>query len=217
MRLYTIIVSIGAHIAALIVLVAIPLVAMDVIPIAHRIPDFIRVSAAELPEVPPPPRGGNPPATREVAVPSTPTEAPDHIEEELPIPGPPGTVPMVPGGVPNGVDGAVPMVNILPPPTPPARRDPVRPGGDIRPPTKIKHVAPIYPSIAQLNRVQGTVILEAVISEQGEVSQVRVLRSVQLLDEAAMSAVRQWRFTPTLLNGQAVPIVMTVTVSFQLK
>ena len=65
--------------------------------------------------------------------------------------------------------------------------------------------------------MQGTVILEAVINEQGEVSQVRVLRSVQLLDEAAMNAVRQWRFTPTLLNGQAVPIVMTVTVSFQLK
>ena len=65
--------------------------------------------------------------------------------------------------------------------------------------------------------MQGTVILEAVINEQGEVSQVRVLRSVLLLDEAAMNAVRQWRFTPTLLNGQAVPIVMTVTVSFQLK
>ena len=65
--------------------------------------------------------------------------------------------------------------------------------------------------------MQGIVILEAVINEDGEVSQLRVLRSAPLLDEAAMNAVRQWRFTPTLLNGQAVPIVMTVTVSFQLK
>ena len=145
MRLYTIIVSIGAHVAALIVLVAVPLVAMDVVPIAYRVHAFVPAAAAELPDMPPPPRGGNPPVTREVSVPSTPTDAPDHIEEELPIPGPPGNLPMVPGGMPNGVDGAVPMVNILPPPPPPARRDPVRPGGDIRPPTKIKHVAPLYP------------------------------------------------------------------------
>jgi periplasmic protein TonB len=217
MRLYTIIVSIGAHVAALIVLVAVPLVAMDVVPIAYRVHAFVPAAAADLPEVPPPPRGGNRPVSRDVAVPSTPIEAPDHIEAELPNPGPPGDVPSVPGGVPDGVGGAIPMVNIPPPVAPPTRRDPVRPGGDIRPPTKIKHVAPLYPSIAQSNRVQGTVILEAVINEQGEVSQVRVLRSVPLLDEAAMNAVRQWRFTPTLLNGQAVPIVMTVTVSFQLK
>ena len=217
MRLYTIIVSIGAHVAALIVLVAVPLVAMDVVPIAYRVHAFVPAAAADLPEVPPPPRGGNPPVSRDVAVPSTPIEAPDHIETELPNPGAPGDVTSVPGGVPDGVDGAIPMVNIPPPVAPPTRRDPVRPGGDSRPPTKIRHVAPLYPSIAQSNRVQGTVILEAVINEQGEVSQVRVLRSVPLLDEAAMNAVRQWRFTPTLLNGQAVPIVMTVTVAFQLK
>jgi len=63
----------------------------------------------------------------------------------------------------------------------------------------------------------GIVVLEAVISESGGVDDVRILRSVALLDQAAIDAVRQWRFTPTMLNGEAVPIVMTVTVNFQLK
>jgi protein TonB len=65
--------------------------------------------------------------------------------------------------------------------------------------------------------VQGVVILEAVIGEDGTVQNVRVLRSKPLLDDAAVEAVRQWRFTPTLLNGQPVPIVMTVTVRFDLR
>jgi len=64
--------------------------------------------------------------------------------------------------------------------------------------------------------VQGFVILEAVISEDGAVRSLRVLRSQPLLDAAAVEAVRQWRFTPTLLNGQPVPVVMTVTVNFRL-
>jgi protein TonB len=63
----------------------------------------------------------------------------------------------------------------------------------------------------------GIVILEAVIAENGTVRDVRVLRSIPLLDQAAVDAVRQWQFTPTLLNGQPVPIVMTVTVNFQLR
>ena len=61
------------------------------------------------------------------------------------------------------------------------------------------------------------VILEAVIGEDGRVRNVRVLRSIQLLDGAAVDAVRQWVFTPTLLNGQPVPVVMTVTVAFELQ
>jgi len=75
---------------------------------------------------------------------------------------------------------------------------------------------PDYPAIARSARVTGTVILEAVIAEDGTVRDVRVLRSIRLLDEAAIEAVRQWRFTPTLLNGEAVPVIMTVTVAFNL-
>jgi protein TonB len=65
--------------------------------------------------------------------------------------------------------------------------------------------------------VEGLVILEAVIAEDGSVRDIRVLRSVQLLDAAAVEAVREWRFTPTLLNGQPVPVVMTITVAFTLR
>ena len=90
-------------------------------------------------------------------------------------------------------------------------------GGDIRPPQKIRDVAPRYPAIAQASRVEGIVILEALISEDGSVQNVKVLRGKPLLDDAATDAVRQWRFTPPLLNGQPVPVVMTVTVSFSLK
>ena len=62
--------------------------------------------------------------------------------------------------------------------------------------------------------VQGIVILEALIEQDGSVGDVRVLRSIALLDQAAVEAVRQWRFTPTLLNGQPVEVLMTVTVNF---
>jgi protein TonB len=61
------------------------------------------------------------------------------------------------------------------------------------------------------------VVLEAVIGEDGRVRDVRVVRPVALLDQAAVEAVRQWRFTPTLLNGQPVPVIMNVTVGFHLK
>ena len=81
---------------------------------------------------------------------------------------------------------------------------------------KIVDAAPQYPAIARAAHVQGIVILEATIGEDGAVRDVRVLRSIPLLDVAAIDAVRQWRFTPTLLNGEPVPIVMTVTVGFTL-
>jgi len=93
---------------------------------------------------------------------------------------------------------------------------PVRVGGDIKEPTKIRDVRPVYPQEAQDARVQGIVIIEAVIDELGSVVDARVLRSVPLLDEAAVDAVRQWKFTPTLLNNEPVSVIMTVTVNFTL-
>ena len=83
-------------------------------------------------------------------------------------------------------------------------------------PRRIKNVPPVYPAIARTARVQGVVILETSIDPEGNVSDARVLRSIPLLDQAAVDAVQQWRFTPALLNGQPVPVVMTVTVSFTL-
>jgi TonB family protein len=93
---------------------------------------------------------------------------------------------------------------------------PVRVGGSIKAPTQISKVQPVYPAIAQSARVSGVVILEAVIGADGRVTNASVLRSIPLLDQAAVDAVRQWVYTPTLLNGVPVPVIMTVTVSFTL-
>lgn len=93
---------------------------------------------------------------------------------------------------------------------------PVRVGGDVKEPKKIKHVAPVYPDAALSARVQGVVILEAIIDPNGNVSDARVLRSIPILDQAALDAVMQWQFTPTLLNGNPVSVIMTVTVNFSL-
>jgi len=93
----------------------------------------------------------------------------------------------------------------------------VRVGGKIKPPTKIKDVAPVYPAAAKTARVAGVVIIEATIGANGKVIDTKVLRSVPMLDQAALDAVRQWEFTPTLLNGSPVPVVMTVTVNFKLQ
>jgi protein TonB len=93
----------------------------------------------------------------------------------------------------------------------------VRVGGAIRSPTQIKKVNPVYPPIAQSARVQGVVIIEAIIGPDGRVSEAKVLRSIPLLDAAALDAVKQWVYTPTLLNGVPVPVIMTVTVNFTLQ
>jgi protein TonB len=86
----------------------------------------------------------------------------------------------------------------------------------IKPPQRLVNVAPMYPTIALQVHKEGIVIIDATIDEQGNVTDTRILRSIPLLDEAALAAVRQWKFSPTLLNGVPVPIVMTVTVNFKL-
>ena len=118
------------------------------------------------------------------------------------------------GGVVGGIPGGVPEAPPPPPPPPPA---PVRVGGNIQAPKKSKDVAPVYPPIAQSARVQGVVILEATIGPDGHVQDVKVLRSIPLLDAAAMDAVKQWVYSPTLLNNVPVPVIMTVTVNFTLQ
>ena len=105
------------------------------------------------------------------------------------------------GGVIGGVPGAVGAVRV---------------GGNIKAPTLLKRVAPTYPPIALSARVSGIVILESTIGVDGRVIDAKILRSVPLLDQAALDAVRQWEYTPTLLNGAPVPVIMTVTVTFSL-
>lgn len=94
---------------------------------------------------------------------------------------------------------------------------PVRLGGEIKPPKKLHDVKPVYPPMAQAERVQGVVIVEAVLDATGRVAAVRVLRSIPLLDEAALDAVRQWQFEPALVDGQPRAVLMTTTVNFKLQ
>jgi TonB family protein len=97
----------------------------------------------------------------------------------------------------------------------PIETSPVRIGGAIRQPAKTRDVVAVYPPVAQSARVQGIVIVEATIGCDGSVTDAKVLRGQPLLNEAALEAVRQWRYTPTLLNGVPVPVIMTVTVTFR--
>ena len=99
----------------------------------------------------------------------------------------------------------------------PASAVPVRVGGNIRPPVKLVDVKPAYPAEAQSGRVQGVVIIEAVIDTAGNVTQARVLRSIPLLDQAAIDAVTQWKFSATELDGAPVGVIMTVTVNFSMR
>jgi len=101
-------------------------------------------------------------------------------------------------------------------PGPPSDDGALRIGGVIKPPTKIVNVNPVYPEEAKDAKVQGVVIIEAVIDEAGAVKEAWVLKSVPLLDEPALEAVRHWRYEPTLLNGVPKAVRMTVTVNFTL-
>jgi TonB family protein len=100
-----------------------------------------------------------------------------------------------------------------------AASGPIRVGGNIKPPRKVTHVAPVYPASMQEAGLSGVVPVEAIIGRDGLVSSVRVLSAQAHPDlaAAAVDAVRQWRFTPTLLNGQPVEVAMAVSVRFDLE
>ncbi len=94
--------------------------------------------------------------------------------------------------------------------------EPIRIGDGVSPPTKIHDVPPVYPPAAREAGVQGLVVLEATIHPTGEVGNIEVLRSVPELEEAAIAAVEQWRYEPTLVDGAPVSVLMTVTINFLL-
>jgi protein TonB len=123
----------------------------------------------------------------------------------------------VQGGVPGGVAGGVPGgvvggslggtgTGTLP-----------RVGVNIQAPRKIKDVKPVYPDGALPSRSQGAVVVEAVIGPDGKIQAAKVIHSVAGLDQAALDAVRQWEYTPSMLNGVAVAVVMTVVVNFTMQ
>jgi TonB family protein len=92
------------------------------------------------------------------------------------------------------------------------------PDARIQQPKKTRHVPPVYPQSAIDQRRQGVVLIDSMITATGCIARARVTRSVDpRLDWAALSAVTNWRFSPTFLNGTPVPVVMTVNVVFSLK
>jgi protein TonB len=221
-------ISIGLHAGAAVALAIVPLLLAEGLPQPAR--DirafFVEPLAAPLPPPPPPPPAARGAVAARIA-PKTaaapmgfvaPIEIPTDIrpEEGLDLGGVEGGVPGgVEGGVPGGVVGGV--VGGLPDAPPPPVVKPVRVGGDVREPRKVVDVAPVYPEVAMKAYLEGIVIIECTIDERGRVREATVLRGVPLLDEAALAAVRRWVYTPTLLDGVPRPVIMTVTVRFQLK
>ena len=218
MRTRTFVLSFFVHAAMIGMAMVVRIFATTEMPHPPIATKFVMAAAAETPEVQPPAQRPAQSAAPAVNQSAAPLNAPDAIAPEVPRQVP-DTVPIGSGLVIGSQDSSFVGEEIGPPPLPrvvPPPQPPIRPGGNVRPPKKVHHVAPTYPAIAQAARVSGTVILEALIAEDGSVRDVKVLRSVPLLDASAIDAVRQWRFTPTLLNGVPVQVIMTVTVSFAL-
>ena len=211
MRTYTLLFSIAAHASALVAIVVTSLTASDLLPAVRRGVDFVEVRAV-TPPAPPRPRARQESGPR-IQPALVPIEAPQGIHEEQPLPPPPTTVD---DSIIEAPPAPLPTPADVVTPPPPALREPVRVGGNVLPPRKVSAPPPVYPPIARAAGVQGIVILEAVIGEDGTVRDVTVLRSIALLDAAAIDAVQRWRFSPSLLNGEPIAVVMTVTVSFSL-
>ena len=209
---YTVPLSLLSHSAIVAAVVVVPLVATDVLPKPWQKVEVVFPIAPAPP--PPPPLPPDRPERPEI------TKVEPGISVEVPTGINPEPPPSVESGGPEIIDSIVrgdsEVTLVAPPPPKPVEQAPVRVGGAIRQPQKIREAAPVYPAIAQAARVQGIVIIEATIGADGRVVNGRILRSVPLLDEAALDAVRQWQYTPTLLNGVPVPVIMTVTVQFTL-
>jgi protein TonB len=191
---------------------------------------------------PPPPPPPPPPAVPEVAKSirpietemvggqlRTPTRIPSKIamiREEQPPPAinPGGVFGGVPGGIPGGqlggviggIIGSTSNLNVVPkaPKPEPAMRVRVSQGVSVG--RLLKKVEPVYPQLARNARIQGQVVLTAIVSKDGTIQDLRVISGHPMLVQAALDAVRQWRYKPFLLNGEPVEVETTVTVIFNL-
>jgi len=213
-------VSITLHIALGIAAFVVPLVADVTPPIPAPVHTFL-------------------PPTKTVAVPETVVAqaSPVRIQPVAPVTAPDGFTPepkdytppsgpIVPGitttsGINDpmligGGGGTAPVAPPVPPAPKPAQTV-FRAGQGVKEPKRISGLPPEYPMIARIAHLEAVVILEAVINERGEVGRIKVLRSAPLFDQAAVSAVQEWRYTPTLLNGVPVSVLMTITVNFTLQ
>jgi periplasmic protein TonB len=210
------------------ILILIPLIYTEALP-KQMLTTFL---VAPAPPPPPPPPAA--PVTRIVKPVArliqqgkmmAPTVIPKKVEiikeEALPPDVSAGVVGGVPGGVPGGSAGGV-LGGIIggvgngPPPPPKATPQRIRVGGQVQAASLIRQVMPVYPPIAKTAHVSGTVMLHAIIAKDGTVSDLQYLSGPPLLMRNAMDAVKQWRYKPTMLNGEPVEVDTTISVVFSL-
>jgi len=236
-RIVSLLVSASIHVATILVLVLLPLVYFDVLPELDLVTFLIAAPPPPAP-IPPPPA---PAAERRVvasprqvisdfSIPPTtiPRGIPEPDPRDLEVPNslfPQGAVAASPYGASGGIPGpglTSLLGPIVAPPTPlvpprPSRAKAHKMGGVVLDGKVVKRIEPAYPILARTARVSGTVVLQVHIDEEGNVESLDVLSGHPLLVESAVTAVRQWKYSPTLLNGEPVPIIGTVTVIFNLK
>jgi len=216
--------SVVVHAAVISTLLVAQLFSLGPLPTPRTVLAFSNPLPIRIIDIPlPPPQRGAPAPSDHTSLNAAPIEAPRDIapetgRENQTSTRQPDDFRGVESGAPGGINDlpgqGLTVEPPAPPPTPP--QQPIRLRSGMEPPRKTVNVLPQYPTIAQSARIEGVVILDAVIDATGRVTGVRVIRSIPLLDQAAIDAVRQWRFTPTTLNGEPVPILLTVTVQFKL-
>ena len=216
------------------VMVLIPLIYTEALPKAQL---MTFLSAPPPPPPPPPPPAAAPPPriVHRVSVEDVmraPTVIPKTIAQIKDEPEPPpnagvGVVGGVPGGVPGGsfggvlggvIGGVLSAAAPPPPPPPPKPQTPkrIRVGGQVENAKLIFQPRPEYPPLAKMARIQGTVRLDATISRDGTIQDLKVISGHPLLVRAALDAVQRWRYQPTLLNGEAVEVATEIDVNFTL-
>jgi periplasmic protein TonB len=216
----TFFVSLVLHAGLALSVVALPLVLAEAMP-SQAVLTVLPPLALAPPLPPPPPSGSTHLSVQRTRTPAETAPVAPPIESELVLDSEPFLAIAdivgdgVGGGVPNGVVGSV--IDDLPTSAPPPSPRVVRIGSGIAAPRLVRRVDPAYPAIAAAARESATVQLEAEVDARGEVARVRVERGHPLFDEAAVAAVRQWRYQPLLLNGEPTGFVLTVTVRFDMR
>jgi protein TonB len=210
------------------IMVIVPLIYTEALPKAQLM-TFL-VAPPPPPPPPPPPAKAPPVVVHKVSIQDlmkAPTVIPKTIAKikDQPVVQTTGVVGGVSGGVPGGQMGGV-LGGIIggvapgppPPPPPPKPKTPkrIRVGGQVEAAKLIFKPTPEYPPLAKMARIQGTVRLEAIIANDGTIQDLKVLSGHPLLVKAALDAVKQWRYQPTLLNGEPVEVVTEIDVNFTL-
>lgn len=213
--------SISVHVLVVIAVLVATAIAPDILPTPREALAFYEPARLIDIELPPPPPAPRPPTVAPelptVSPDAAPVVAPTSITPETWSPAVERSSDVV-NGIVDGIGANVVGVPDAPPaPVVTTPKDPVPLHSGIRAPEKVVNVTPVYPEMARITQVEGMVILEAVIDASGSVTSVRALRGHPLLDQAALDAVQRWKFSPARLNGEPIPVVMTVTVQFKLQ